>query len=131
MRTRTKEQLREAKKLFKKPPGPLIEIPLSITPHPGWMTRAYKNNRYVVMIADNVPMTGGIMATRVMVQRHDDSPIPNHWREMQAIKNEIFGPETMAIEYFPPESELIDYANIYWLWIFPDGVIPKPVQRMD
>lgn len=93
---------------------------------PDWMTRAFKNNRYIVMIDDNRKTTHGT-AICAMVQKTNDTPIVNHWSEMQKIKNEIFGAETTAIEYYPAESELIDHHNIYWLWIFPNDLIPKAI----
>lgn len=125
--SRTKAQMKEAKKLLRKPPGKFVPVDLNEYPAPPWMTRVFKNNRYVVMINDNAPMTGGITAIRAMVQRHDDKPIPSHWREMQAIKSELFGPEVLAVEYYPPESELMDCANIYWLWIFQDDFMPRAI----
>lgn len=126
--SRNKAQKAAAKKLLKKPTGNLNLIDLSERPHPEWMTRAYSNNRYVVMINDHAKMSHGITAIKAMVQRHDDKPIPNHWREMQAIKNELFGDNATGIEYYPPVSEIQDVANIYWLWILPDGSLPKPMQ---
>ena len=123
-RAERRKRLQEANKLLKLPPGKLMPVDLVINPHPSWMTRVYRNNRYVVMIDDNAKTSKG-PAIKAMVQRHDDTPIPNHWRELQNIKNEIFGPETTAIEYFPAESELVDEHNIYWFWIFPDGDLPK------
>lgn len=122
---RTPEELKRAKKLLKKPAGKLL--PVDLTDHwtPTGMTRAYRNNHYTVMIFDNHQMTQGVKAILAMVQLHTDRPIPNHWREMQNIKNEIFGPETTAIEYYPAVSKLIDDANIYWLWILPDEALPK------
>lgn len=115
---RTKAQLAEARKRFKLPRGPWNEIDLSARPHPADMTRCYTNNRFVVMVYDDdtFPLWP-VRAIRVMVQRHDDKPIPNHWRELQRIKNEIFGHEIWAVECYPAEPELIDDANIYWLWI--------------
>lgn len=92
---------------------------------PPGMTRAFRNNRFTVMIYDNTPTTHG-PATRVMVQNHYDKPIEGHWRELQKIKNEVFGPEVVAIEYYPRESDLINSHNIYWLWIFPEGILPIP-----
>ena len=80
------------------------------------------------MVFDNAETTHG-PAIQVLIQTNDDKPIVNHWREMQNIKNEIFGSEVMAIEYYPAESELIDFHNIYWIWIFPDGVIPKKILK--
>lgn len=91
---------------------------------PSWMTRAFRNNQFTVMIFDGIKTSAG-PAIRAMVQKHDDTPIKNHWMSMYRIKNEIFGPETIAIEYYPKESELTNDHNIYWMWIFPEGVIPK------
>ena len=79
----------------------------------------------MVMVYDKSRVTTGF-AIRVMVQKHDDTPIFNHWKEMYKIKNEIFGEETTAIEYYPAKSELIDDHNIYWMWIFEEGVLPIP-----
>lgn len=116
---------KEAKKLFKKPAGKLTPIDLASRLNtPRWMTRAYSNNRYVVMIDDNAKMTGSIVATKAMIQRHDNKPIANHWREVQAIKNELFGVLATGIEFYPAENELIDDFNIYWLWILPLDSLP-------
>ena len=122
--SRTKPQRSAAKKLLGKPKGKLELVDLNQHKAPDWMTRAYRNNRYVVMIEDDVAMSNGSTTIKAMVQRHDDKPIPNHWREMQSIKNELFGHDAMGIEYYPPEQQLTDKANIYWLWIFPDGDLP-------
>lgn len=116
--SRTKAQLAQAKKLLKKPAGELKPIDLATRNSPDWMTRAYSNNRYTVLIDDCATLMG-LTLIQVMVQRHDDKPIPGHWRELQNIKNELFGREAKAIEFYPPESELIDTANIYWLWVLP------------
>lgn len=111
-----------------KPEGAFVQIDLASGPFYGWMTRAYRNNKYTVMIMDDCPTTHG-PAIRAMVQKHDDTPFINHWATMQRIKNEIFGIETTAIEYYPAQSELVDQHNIYWMWIFPEGIIPKPTKR--
>lgn len=53
------------------------------------------------------------------IRRHDQSTdIP--WSHKQRIKNEIMGPESQGIEIFPPNDELIDGANMFWVW-FPDN----------
>jgi len=125
-RTMRMARERKANILFKKPAGKFERIDLASRWHPEWMTRAYQNNRYVVMIDDCAKTTKGI-AIKAMIQRHDDQPIPNHWAELQSIKNELFGTETTGIEFYPPESELVNDHNIYWLWIFPSDVIPVPI----
>ena len=115
-----------ARKLLKSAETPFEQINLTIRDHPKWMTRCYRNNRYTVMIDDQRPVSTGF-AIVAMVQNHLNQPIVRHWSEMQRIKNEIFGNETVSIEYCPPESQLTDLANVYWMWIFPEGVLPMPI----
>lgn len=43
------------------------------------------------------------------------------WAIKQRIKNELAGPERLAFEIYPPVSELVDGADMYWLWIMPEG----------
>lgn len=121
-----RERIKLANKEMKKPVTKFKEIDLSLSPYvPKGMTRAFRNTRYTVMIYDNAETTHG-PAINILVQRLNNTPIPDHWKELQKIKNEIFGPETTAVEYYPAESQLIDDKNIYWLWIFPEGVLPIP-----
>lgn len=116
-----------AQKEFKKPVTKFSEIDLSTASFiPNGMTRAFRNTRFTVMVYDNSPVSTGT-AIRVMIQKHDDTPILKHWSEMQNIKNQIFGEETVAVEYYPAKSQLIDDHNIYWFWIFPEGVLPIPI----
>jgi hypothetical protein len=116
--SRTKAQKAQARKLLGRPAGKLEPIDLTSRDSPEWLTRAFSNNRYVVMINDEAQLMGA-PAIKVMVQRHDDVPITGHWKELQNIKNELFGRESLAVECYPPESELVDVANIYWIWVIP------------
>lgn len=126
-----KRRKKLAEQVLRLEPGAFTPIDLFTTPFiPKGMTRAFRNNRYVVMIYDGAETTHG-KAIQVLVQRHDDTSIPRHWAEMQKIKNEIFGEETVAVEYYPKESELVNAHNIYWLWIYPDGVLPKPILKKE
>lgn len=121
------ERKQAARQEFKKPVTLFTQIDLSVAPFvPKGMTRAFRNTRFTVMVYDNSPTTAG-EATRVMVQAHDNKPISNHWKELQKVKNEIFGEETIAVEYYPAQSDLIDDFNIYWLWIYPAGKLPVPI----
>jgi predicted SnoaL-like aldol condensation-catalyzing enzyme len=124
-----KERQRKAiaRKFMKKPVTKFSEIVLENQPFiPKGMTKAYSNNRYVVMIYENSLTTSG-SATRCMIQKIDNTPILNHWSEIQKIKNEIFGEEVTAVEYYPAQSKLVDDYNIYWIWIFDSGVLPIPI----
>lgn len=117
----------EAQRLLKQPETKFEEIDLLFAWNaPKGMTGAFRNNRYTVMVYGNAKTTHG-PAVQVLIQNHADEPIKNHWAEIQRIKNELFGKEVTAIEYFPAESELVDQHNIYWIFIYPEGVIPKPI----
>lgn len=124
----TKRQKRLAvQKELKKPVTSFEQLDLSLASHiPKGMTRAYRNTRYTVMVYDNAKTTKG-EAIQILVQKHDGMTINNHWAEMQKIKNEIFGEEVTAVEYYPAESQLINTHNIYWMWIFSEGVLPIPL----
>jgi len=116
-----------ANKNFKKPETEFKPIDLTTAKSvPNGMTRAFSNNRYMIMVYDNSKTTHG-NATSVLVQKINNTPILNHWSEMQRIKNEIFGKEVVAVEYYPKHSELQDVHNIYWFWIFPEGILPVPI----
>ena len=43
------------------------------------------------------------------------------WRELQRIKDEIFGKDRMAVQVYPRQVELVDAADMYHLWVFPIG----------
>jgi hypothetical protein len=124
----TRHRLKAAARLKEHPETKFELIDLqSVTYKPQWMTRAFRNNRYTIMINDFTETTKG-NAIRAMIQSHDDRPITNHWSEMQRIKNEIFGTEVTAVEYYPSESAKTDDHNIYWMWVFPSDVLPIPLQ---
>jgi len=91
---------------------------------PPWCTRIYANNKVVVQVADEA-LTDAGLAIRAMVQKWDDTPIS--WATLQRVKNEVFGPNTWAVQYFPAEDQLIDQFNFYWLWVFPGGQLPMPI----
>lgn len=53
--------------------------------------------------------------------RHQKRKAIRDWRHFQRIKNELAGVEREAIEVFPPESQLVDTANQYHLFVLPVG----------
>lgn len=79
----------------------------------------WRNNRYIVFrcVAER---TEWGPVERLMVRRNDGGTgVP--WADMQRIKDELCGPERVAVEVFPPRSELVDNRNIYHLWVLPEG----------
>ena len=56
-----------------------------------------------------------------------DREVIRDWRELQAIKNAIVGPEHEGFELSPAESRLVDTANQFHLFVFMDTKVRMPV----
>jgi hypothetical protein len=84
-------------------------------------TTCFVNEIYQVNIQDVKDDSGGVWKW-LSIKRRDKKPI-HDWRAMQRIKNELVGEEYEAIEIYPRESELVDEANQYHLWVMPKGQI--------
>ncbi|MGG5368386.1 DUF7694 domain-containing protein [Enterococcus sp. DIV0240a] len=87
----------------------------------GWvaeMDRGYTDGNFAVLVRTvETEKYGPVLHAAIRNVENTDIP----WCEKQRIKNELFGTEREAIEFFPRESELIDEANMYHLWVFPPG----------
>lgn len=81
---------------------------------------AFWNNRYSVQVNQGVFIPEIGVCYRIMIRDNLARPIHN-WHDFQRIKNELFGEEFEAIELYPKQSQLVDDANIYHLWILPQG----------
>ncbi len=79
--------------------------------------KGYKNNLYTVQQFERSSEWG--LITLLMVRRNDQEPVRN-WTHMQRIKNELMGRERVAVEVYPAESDLVDDANMYHLWVMPE-----------
>ncbi|MGE7191778.1 DUF7694 domain-containing protein [Lysinibacillus fusiformis] len=87
----------------------------------GWFgefSKVMTNGKYVVMIRTIKTDWGYVKHACMRNATGTDIP----WREKQRIKNELFGVERHAVEVFPRESELVDHAPMYHLWILPDNM---------
>lgn len=85
------------------------------------------NDEYQVNIDKNSRHGFGEMTVWwLSIKRRDKQPI-HDWRDLQAIKTALCGPEVEAIELYPAESRVMDTANQYHLFALmpgPDGVAP-------
>lgn len=61
--------------------------------------------------------------------RIDGEPVSCSWDVLQAIKDEVLGPEACAVEMFPPADEIVDEANIRHLWIVDVNSVPSLLRR--
>ncbi len=66
----------------------------------------------------------------LVIRRHDGQPIHADWDTLQAIKNDILGADTLAVEIFPPDSRVIDEANWRHLWTLPAS-LPFGLHPLD
>lgn len=46
--------------------------------------------------------------------------VPITWDELQAVKDH-FWPDRIAIEIYPPHEQIVDVAEMRWLWVLPKG----------
>lgn len=87
----------------------------------GWFEKLNKvyvyKNKYVAMTRTVQTKYGEIIHCCI----RNDKNTEITWKEKQWIKDSLFGEERIAIEIFPAKSRLIDEANMYHLWIFPEG----------
>lgn len=88
----------------------LFEPQSTYRPH-----QVFTNNRYIVQCFRGHSVLG-MPAIKTMIRRSDAKPIYS-WGDLQRIKNEIWGEEVQALQMFPRQSELIDDANLYWMWV--------------
>lgn len=87
---------------------------------PAGLTRAYVNKVYSVQCF--IELTDVGFVDHLMIRRHDGKPI-HSWKDMQGIKCELVedGEERIGVQVFPKQSEVVDQANMYHLWVYPKG----------
>ena len=92
-------------------------------PLPDGCTKVLKNSRWLVFFYRRADTWMG--PTRlIMIRAATLTPTKGHsWQDFQRIKNELFGPHVQAVEFYPSTQDLVDQADLYWLWILED---PKP-----
>jgi hypothetical protein len=89
--------------------------PAVLAIHAGW-----RYNLYAVWVS--TVQTAWGLVDHLWIRRHDGQPVRS-WTDCQRIKREVLltGAERAAVEVYPPESELVDSANMYHLWVLPLG----------
>lgn len=56
-----------------------------------------------------------------VVVRAKDKATQVTWVVKQRLKDELLGPQRLAIEVFPPVKDLVDQADAYHLWVLPEN----------
>lgn len=89
---------------------------------PHGVTRLWENGWFVVMLRP-IPLPDGTRIDHVFVRNKPNTPVRS-WTDLMRIKRELFNADSLAVEVFPPDAEIIDEANLTHLWILPSGVLP-------
>lgn len=63
--------------------------------------------------------------THLMGIRRHDEKIMNSWSHAQKIKDELLGEDFFGIQVFPKTKDLIDQANMYWLFCCDGELDPE------
>lgn len=83
---------------------------------------AFFNNKFVIMVFYRnfqIYEWEG-KGKHLVVKPINSQPIKNHWSVLQKIKNIVCGEEWTGIEIYPPKQNVVDEANLYHLWCFPE-----------
>lgn len=85
----------------------------------------YRNDIYQVAVSDARTPPDFPEMWELSIKRIDQEPI-HDWRDFQAIKNELIGPEHEGVEVYPAESRLMDTANQYYMYVFKNPALCFP-----
>ncbi len=77
----------------------------------------YTNNHHRVSVTRLDTEWGEVL--HLWIERHDERP-GHDWPTLQRIKDEIAGPDRVAIEVYPKADDVIDDHNIYHLYVLPE-----------
>lgn len=89
----------------------------------GWLSEVRVAHRNKVFAVLERPVEGAVHLA--ISSLSEDRPT---WWEMQRIKNEIVGEDATAVEVYPPQSEVVDGADMFHLWVL-DAPLPFTLAR--
>lgn len=90
-------------------------------PSMGWLgevTHAFHNGVFAVLCREVATPMGPVVHAAI---RDASNSRDITWAEKQRIKDECFGEGRTAVEVFPSAADLVDGADMYHLWILPEG----------
>jgi hypothetical protein len=85
---------------------------------PPGLQRACLNAVYSVLFYRKESPWGTV--DHLMIRRHDEGTSVS-WADKQRIKDELIGVDRVAVEVYPARADLVDDANMYHLWVLPEG----------
>lgn len=73
---------------------------------------------------DTSALSYQLLGDHLRVWRHDGKDGIS-WDQLQAVKNEAMGEDTVCIEIYPAQSNVVNDVNMRHLWAVPEG-FPLP-----
>ena len=98
-------------------------------PHDDGGGEVWRNVTYQV-VKREMRTWDGRPLVHLAVSRHDRR-CARDWRHLQAIKNQLVGPECEAVELFPADSRMVDTCNVTHLWCIDDPEFCFPFGYVD
>ena len=95
------------------------ELPCG-APGTGWLRDiryVFANILYVVLCRPMRTEIGEVIHCAIRTASNREPP----WRDKQRIKNECFGEDRVAVEVMPAAADVVDGADMYHIWIMPEG----------
>ena len=89
-------------------------------PGRGWLREvrwAWANDLYAILCRPVHTEIGDVIHCSIRTASNLEPP----WRDKQRIKNELFGEDRVAVEVMPAASKLVDEADMYHMWVLPEG----------
>lgn len=84
----------------------------------GWNREVRIAHRNAVFAVLERPIPGGVRHLAIASL----SGIRPTWWEAQRIKSELAGEDATAVEVYPPQSEIVDGADMFHLWVLPEAL---------
>ena len=98
----------------------ITALPTGLPGGTGWcrdIREAWANDLYAVLVRPVDTRWGKVHHLAIRTASNLEPP----WRDKQRIKDEIFGALSSAVEVMPPDDEVVDQADMYHIWVLPDG----------
>jgi hypothetical protein len=91
-----------------------LDLPDGVPKGDGWSKQVRHVCRNAVFSVLLRPVGGGVHLAVSSL-----SGLRPSWHEMQRIKNELLGESVTAVEIYPPQTDVVDGADMFHLWARP------------
>jgi hypothetical protein len=103
---------------------PREEWPTGMSGTPG-VIGVYRSRGFLVQVfGEPAPVVVRLSIIRTAIKSNGDWQENITWEELQRLKREAGYGDFDAVEVYPPESDVVNVANLRHLWILQPGNLP-------